>query len=113
MNLTLKKLVELQELTRQSEEEEHPSGLQKKIEFLRTGLPEQILRRFDHLTKFHKQAVAPISSSGACGSCHMKLPPADALRIRSSSDQLVTCPFCECFLYSTAALFDEPKPTET
>ena len=112
MNLTLKYLVELQELTQQCEDGDSPT-MRKEIERLRAGLPENILRRFDHFIQFHRQAVASLSTSGACSGCHMKLPPADALRIRSSSHQLATCPFCGCFLYSPLTLFDESKTTET
>jgi len=111
MNKTLTSLIQLQELTLKCGSENRVSESHGEIKRLRAGLPEGILRRFDHFTKFRRLAVAQLSESGACNSCHMKLPPADALHIRSSSHRLATCPFCECFLYSPAAnLITQSKP---
>jgi len=107
MNVTFKNLIHLQELTRRCENENHASDLRKEIEGVRAKLPENILRRFDHLTESRRLAVAQLSESGACNGCHMKLPPSDALRIRGSSHQLVTCPFCGCFLYWPSARLNE------
>jgi len=106
MNITMKNLIALQELTQRFEHENHDSRLRLEIERVRAGLSEGILRRFDHFTKFRRLAVTQLSESGACGSCHMKLPPGDALRIRNSTHQLATCPFCSCFLYSLADGFE-------
>jgi len=100
MNETLTSLIRLQELTLKGESKNHISELHREINRLRAGLSQHILRRFDHFTKFRRLAVAQLSESGACNSCHMRLLPADALHIRSSSHRLATCPFCECFLYS-------------
>jgi predicted nucleic acid-binding Zn-ribbon protein len=106
MNSALKELVKLRDLTRQYENENHATNLRKKIDSLRDTLPKNFLRRFDHLAEHGRLPVAEISESGACESCHMKLPPADALKIRSSSHSLSlpTCPFCGCFLYFPAVL---------
>ncbi|MGO8675984.1 MAG: C4-type zinc ribbon domain-containing protein [Limisphaerales bacterium] len=106
----LKNLIHQQELTQRFENKNRTSNLRKEIGRLRTGLPDHILRRFNHLAEHRRIAVAQLSESGACSGCHMKLPSADALRIRSSSHQLATCPFCGCFLYSpTATLSNEQK----
>jgi predicted nucleic acid-binding Zn-ribbon protein len=110
MNATLNHLIHLQELMRQFESEGHPPRLRKQIDSLRAKLPEDVLRRFDHVADHRRLSVAPVSASGACGICHMKLPPADVLHIRSSTHTLPICPLCGGFLYLAAAV-DEAKET--
>lgn len=100
MNKTLTSLIRLKELTGQSEHDGETTTARQEIEGLRHKLLGDVLRRFDHLTNHGRRPVAPLSPSGACGSCHIKLPPSDVLRLRSSSHSLPTCPFCGCFLYA-------------
>lgn len=98
MNTILKEIIRLEELQRQSHIRGKAQDLSQEIDHVRAGLPEDVLRHFDHLTKIRRLPVAGLSKSGACGNCHMKLPPADVLNLRGTSI-LMTCPFCGCFLY--------------
>ena len=111
MNTNLNHLIRLEELTRDYEREGRSTKLRRQIDNLRAKLPENVLRRFDRLAEHDRLPVAQVSESGACGSCHLKLPPADALRIRSSSHALPVCPFCGCFLYTRAASTEEKETT--
>ncbi|MGB8368604.1 MAG: C4-type zinc ribbon domain-containing protein [Limisphaerales bacterium] len=112
MNKTLTSLIQLQELMRRYENAGHPASLRRQVDRLRTKLPKNILRQFDHLAELGRLPVAQVSASGACGSCHMKLPPADMLHIRSSDHQFPICPFCGCFLYAAAAVAESKELTE-
>lgn len=107
MNAILQHLIALEDLTEQCDNGNPTTVQRTKIDNLRAELPVNILRRFDHLTKHGRLPVVPLSESGACGSCHLKLPPADVLRIRSSSHALPVCPFCGCFLYASAAVEEQ------
>jgi predicted nucleic acid-binding Zn-ribbon protein len=112
MNTTLKNLIRLDELTRRCENEDSTIELERKMDWLRTRLPNAVLGRFDHLIQRGRLAVAQVSESGACGSCHLKLTPADAVRFRrASEDTILTCPYCGCFLYAVTAVPAEEKPT--
>jgi len=106
MNTTLKALIELQEATHHYEENGRATIEHGRIEQLRAKLPENILRRFDHLAERRRFSVVQMSDSGACGNCHLKLTPSDALRFRrtleTERESVFTCPFCGCFLYSPA-----------
>jgi len=68
---------------------------------LRAKLPEAILRRFDHLAEQGRRPVARVSPSGACGNCHLKLPSADAGRVRQEPDELHVCLHCGCWLHAS------------
>ncbi len=111
MNTTLETLIRLEKLTQQYEKEDQKTNLRKQINNLRAELPESLLRRFDHLAERGRLPIAQVSESGGCGSCHMKLPLADVLRIRSSSHVLPICPFCGCVLYAPAATTEEKETT--
>jgi len=102
MNATLENIIRLNELTKQKNSGHQTQTTRKEIEDLREKLLNEVLRRFDHLVSHGRLPIAPVSESSACGSCHMKLPPADVLRIRSSSHSLPTCAFCGCFLYTAS-----------
>ncbi len=112
MNATLNHLIRLQELMQQFENEGNTSSLRKQIDGLRGKLPAEVLRRFDHVANHRRLSVAQISASGACGICHMKLPPADVLRIRGSTHTLPICPLCGGFLYMTATAEEAKETTE-
>jgi predicted nucleic acid-binding Zn-ribbon protein len=112
MNATLKHLIHLQALLRQYENAGHPPGLRRQIDQARLTLPDAVLRRFDHVGEHRRVAVAPLSPSGACGVCHLKLPPAEVLRIRSSSHSLSVCPLCGGFLYAAEeTVFENVRST--
>ena len=107
MNPTLKDLIRLDEAVQRYEREGCPANLHKQVNRLRTKLPANILRRFDHLAEHGRPPVARVSASGACGSCHLRLTPSEVLRFRhaqeSNAENISLCPFCGCFLYSLAA----------
>jgi predicted nucleic acid-binding Zn-ribbon protein len=100
MNTTLKRLIRLQQLLRRQELEGSTLGEQTQINRLRAQIEPNDLRRFDHFVEHGRLAVAALSVSGACGSCHLQLTPADALRSRRAEDRPFTCPNCGCFLYA-------------
>lgn len=112
MNAALNHLIHLQELMRQFEDEGRTPGLCKQIDSLRAELPESLLSRFDHFAEHQRRSVAQLSESGACGGCHMKLPPADVLRIRTSGHILPLCPCCGRFLYAPGAVAKAKETTE-
>ena len=111
MNTTLNDLIRLHEMIQRYENEGRTTSLRKQIDGWRAKTPENIPRRFDHLAKHGRLPVARVSESGACGSCHMKLPAADALRIRSSNHALPGGQFCGCFLYAPAPMIEENETT--
>ncbi len=112
MNATLNHLIHLQELMQQFENEGRSPSLGKQIDGLRAKLPADVRRRFDHVAEHRRVSVAPLTASGACGVCHMKLPAGDVLRIRSSTHLLPICPLCGGFIYYTAAAaVEEAKET--
>jgi predicted nucleic acid-binding Zn-ribbon protein len=112
MNTTLNNLILLQELMQRLENEGRSPSLRKQIDGLRAQLPAEVLRRFDHVGEHRRVSVAPLSASGACGICHMKLPPADVLRIRSSTHTLPICPLCGGFLYMAATIGEAKETAE-
>jgi predicted nucleic acid-binding Zn-ribbon protein len=87
----------------ESEQNENDEGsLCSKIDEVHGCIPENLLRHFDRLYEHGKSPLAEISLSGACGSCHFKLPPGDALRVHRASEanKVVACAFCGCLLYA-------------
>ena len=100
---TLSNLIRLQELTLGSESEGSAAVRCKRVERVRAKLPEAILRHFDHLEEQGRVPLARLSESGACGNCHLKLPAADAMRIRQNIDELHVCPHCGCWLHAPLA----------
>jgi hypothetical protein len=69
----------------------------------RRQVPQNLLRRFDHLTGHGRAPVARLSDAGGCGNCHVQLPRADVLELKRAQEELHLCPFCGCFLYSLPA----------
>ena len=102
MNNTIAVLTRLFELTGNGHTRPGPRG--EEIKRLRDRLPDNLLRRFDRLIEHGHKPVAPLSESGACGSCHLKLPPDQVLDFRRSPDQVHACPHCGCVLFSQAPL---------
>jgi hypothetical protein len=106
MNMTLTNLIRLEALTLESGGDERDESLQAEMDRLRGRLSEGVLRRFDDRLRYGRRVVAPLSETGACGSCHLKLPLGNAMQVRREEAQMLTCPFCGCFLYAPAA----PEP---
>lgn len=102
MSITLSNLIRLQKLTLGSDGEGSEAVLRKQVERARAKLPEAMLRRFDHLVEYGRVPLMRLSESGACGSCHLKLPAAEAMQIRQEADHPHTCPHCGCWLYTAA-----------
>ncbi len=73
-------------------------------ERLRAGIPQKYLQAFDRLVRHGRTAVAKLSETGACGSCHLKLPAALASHIEHASDQVYLCPHCGCILYAAVVM---------
>jgi len=115
MNKTLANLIRLQELLEQHEQGDDTEDLRKLMDRVRGKLTEAHLRRFEHLIERGRLAVARVSESGACGSCHLKLTAGDSLRFRQpqdpKEDRVFTCPFCGCFLYVASAITSKKEAT--
>ncbi len=102
MNAHAAQLIRLQSLSSKVQAKPRARGAQKEAEQLREQIPETLLRGFDRLIGQGRMAVATLSESGACGNCHLTLPPATAVRVRHTPEQIHTCPHCGCFLYDAA-----------
>lgn len=102
MNEILQKLIRLKQLLESEQNEPDEGCLRSQIDGVRGSIPENLLRHFDRLSEHGKQPLAEMSPSGACGSCHLKLPAGDVLRVRRASEasKVIVCPFCGCFLYA-------------
>jgi predicted nucleic acid-binding Zn-ribbon protein len=101
MNRTLAMMIRLQELTLRNRRSAATPGVERRILRLRGRIPSEYLNRFDHLLQRRHVAVAVISQSGACGSCHLQLPVGDIWLVREASEILASCPHCGCFLHDT------------
>jgi predicted nucleic acid-binding Zn-ribbon protein len=106
MNNSITVLTRLFELTRPNGHKRPAPARQAEINRLRERLPESLLRRFDRLVERGHRPIAPLSGSGACGSCHLKLPPGEVLEFRRAPDQVHACPHCGCVLFASAPLRD-------
>ena len=100
MDKMVAKMMRLQELMQHRSHRKQATERQKRADCLRRRVPKNLLRRFDHLVGQKRLGVAILSKAGACGNCHLVLPPAEALEIRRSEDKMHTCPYCGCFLYA-------------
>jgi predicted nucleic acid-binding Zn-ribbon protein len=109
MNEALANLIQLHELEQELAHEGGTACLRDQIDHIRTQLPAELLRQFDQLVRHGHLPVALLSKSGACGSCHLQLTPADVLRFRIVQDQILTCPQCGCFLYAFALRENEAR----
>jgi len=74
------------------------AAARQKREDLAVGLPPQDLQRYERiLGKTHDYAIVPIQN-GACGGCHMNLPP-HIINDARRPDTLANCVFCGRLLY--------------
>ena len=96
MNEVISVLLRLQEAARCT----RPRGplTKRQIETLRTIIPSDVLRRFDHLVERGRAPVGFVSPAESCTGCHLRLPQGVALAIQRSDEVLHTCPHCGCFL---------------
>jgi len=104
MNNTITVLTRLRELTEQDGGKEHGAARRAEITRLRDRLPEDLLRRFDRLVEHGHRPLASLSESGACGNCHLRLPPSDVLDFRHAPDRVHVCPHCGCMLFAATPL---------
>jgi len=104
MNTTIALLTRLHALTDHNGRKKPAARPQAEINRLRGQLPEDLLRRFDRLLERGRRPIAPLSPSGACGSCHLKLPPAEVLDFHRAPGQVGACPHCGCVLFDATPL---------
>jgi predicted nucleic acid-binding Zn-ribbon protein len=109
MDKMVAKMMRLQELMQDRSHRKLATERQKRAGCLRRRVPENLLRRFDHLVRQKRLGVATLSKAGACGNCHLMLPSAEVLEIRGCPDQLHTCPYCGCYLYSPPEVMEARK----
>ncbi len=101
-NRHLTELIQLQKMTGQLESE--AARVPRKIRELRAAMPPELLRAFDRAMDHGRAPVARITETGACGSCHLRLPSGVAPSFLIESEQIHKCPNCGCFLYSSQEL---------
>ena len=99
MNRTLAMMIRLQRLTLHASPLAAARSVVKRVLRLRGRITGEYLRRFDQLLERRRVAVAPISKSGTCGACHLRLPVGDLWLAREASGMMTSCPHCGCFLY--------------
>jgi len=104
MNNTITVLTQLYVLTEQNGYRRPNPARQAEVKRLRDRLPEDMLRRFDRLVAHGQRPIAPPSESGACGCCHLKLPPDQILDFRRAPDQVHACPHCGGVLIASRPL---------
>jgi len=80
-------------------------NLEKEIAFLKEkraalteGVPAKELSRYERIFKHMKTHAIMAVQHGACGGCHMKLPP-QAVNDARKEDRLTLCSYCGCILY--------------
>jgi predicted nucleic acid-binding Zn-ribbon protein len=104
MNDAIKVLAQLYVLTEQNGHKRPGLARLAEVNRLRDRLPEDVLRRFNRLIEHGHRPIVSLSESGACGSCHLKLPPDQVLDFRRAPDQIHACPHCGCVLFASAPL---------
>lgn len=110
-NPKLSQLRHLQELTQRPGKAGVP--VEKQIKVLRAAMPPDLLRFFDHRAEHGQVAVAMASASGACGSCHLRLPSGLASSLNGMAEEMDRCPFCGCYLYSPLACSSDSARTSS
>lgn len=78
---------------RSAEREGQLDGLLKRRAEQAVGIPAPVLARYDRLFARHGDAAIAHVEHGTCGSCHMKLSPAQIVGARKA-DSIATCDFC-------------------
>jgi C4-type zinc ribbon domain len=101
-NRTLEHLIELQQLIHRPDNQKALAD--RQVRKLRAAIPADMLRSFDRAAEHGRAAVAMVTSSGACGGCHLKLPSGLASAVLGTRVGINKCPHCGCFLYSGAIL---------
>lgn len=103
MKHILNQLIQLQTLSFTLDEqkalttESHLQSLEKSIEALRKGLPEDVNRLFQKLIKHYKTAVVPMTK-GICSGCGMAVPTILAYEIQLG-EKIHQCPRCTRILF--------------
>src|SRR5260370_40137347 len=98
MDKMVAKMMRLQELMQHRSHRKLATERQKQADCLRRRVPKNLLRRFDHLVGQNRLGVATLSKAGACGDCHLMLPPGEGLEIRGRPERVAPCPYCGCYL---------------
>lgn len=78
---------------RSAEREGRLEGLLKRRAEQAVGIPATVLTRYNRLFARHGDAAIARIEHGTCGSCHMKLSPAQIVAARKA-DAIATCDFC-------------------
>lgn len=78
-------------------EQELTKQLAERLSFL-TGIPEDILARYERLLPMKGNALAPLEHGNVCGGCHLTVMSQTALDCKSTN-KFVNCENCGRFLY--------------
>jgi len=81
--------------------------LEKAIEDLRSGLPQQVGTHFDRLLQRHPEAIVPVAGEG-CAGCGMGLTRT-LINSVHKADELLRCPNCARFLYYPDQLIERER----
>lgn len=110
MNKTLMLLIQLQNLMLRSDGDIR--NVDGRIACLRAYLPTSCLEEFDRLLNGGRLPVAVLTDMSMCGNCRSPLSPRKSVVLREERNQLHSCQFCGCFLYSPVASADWKVLTE-
>jgi uncharacterized protein len=89
-----------------AEDEKLLADLDAQRKALRTGVSEEPLTHYDRVLKLRGSALAPVYEDESCSACRVRLRP-QVFQDVKSSDEFVTCFYCNRILY-----FVPPAPKE-
>jgi len=89
-----------------AEDEKQLAELDVQRKGLRSGVSEEPLTHYDRVLKLRGSALAPVYEDESCSACRVRLRP-QVFQDVKSSDEFVTCFYCNRILY-----FVPPPPKE-
>jgi hypothetical protein len=89
-----------------AEDEKLLAELDAQRQALRSGVSEEPLTHYDRVLKLRGSALAPVYEDESCSACRVRLRP-QVFQDVKSSDEFVTCFYCNRILY-----FVPPPPKE-
>jgi hypothetical protein len=89
-----------------AEDEKQLAELDAQRKELRSGVSEEPLTHYDRVLKLRGSALAPVYEDESCSACRVRLRP-QVFQDVKSSDEFVTCFYCNRILY-----FVPPPPKE-
>src|SRR5262249_15362910 len=69
------------------------------------GIPDQLLRKYEHVQKKKRGLAVVAVKNGICGGCNVSLPP-QLTNIMARFDSFESCPQCHRLLYRIELIED-------